>query len=152
MTVRLSALCAGRSLPPGRFLVLISVSDWVDPKAILRLAELVQLKNPVSSSGMDPATFRFLAYCFNQLRYRVLQIIWIWPNFASEFGVLVQVRWSPDSVPGTLAGCGSEWPVGTHSRGTSLPSPKTKDHSTWLFITALPWFRNAIVHSFRDVG
>jgi hypothetical protein len=33
MAVRLSALCAGRPLHPGRFLVLISVKGWVDPQA-----------------------------------------------------------------------------------------------------------------------
>jgi hypothetical protein len=32
MAVRLSALRAGRYLLPGRFLVLISVRDWVDPR------------------------------------------------------------------------------------------------------------------------
>jgi hypothetical protein len=32
MTVRLSALRAGSPLPPGRFLVLISVRSWVDPQ------------------------------------------------------------------------------------------------------------------------
>jgi hypothetical protein len=31
MAVRLSALCASLPLPPGRFLVLISVRGWLDP-------------------------------------------------------------------------------------------------------------------------
>jgi hypothetical protein len=44
MAVRLSALHAGRPLPPGRFLVLISVRVWVDPRAIVRLEELGELE------------------------------------------------------------------------------------------------------------
>jgi hypothetical protein len=45
MAVRLSVLRAGRPLPAGRFLVLISVRGWVDSRAIMILEELGQLKN-----------------------------------------------------------------------------------------------------------
>jgi hypothetical protein len=44
MAVRLSVLRAGRRLPPGRFLVLISLAGWVDPRAIVRLEGLGKLK------------------------------------------------------------------------------------------------------------
>jgi hypothetical protein len=45
-----SALRAGHSLPPpGRFLVLISVRDCVDPRATVVLEGLGQLKNPMTS-------------------------------------------------------------------------------------------------------
>jgi hypothetical protein len=37
MTVRLSALCAGRALPPGRFLILSPVRGCVNPRAMVRL-------------------------------------------------------------------------------------------------------------------
>jgi hypothetical protein len=50
----------GYPLPPGRFLVLISVRSWVDPRVIVRLEELGQLKNPVTSSRIEPATFRLV--------------------------------------------------------------------------------------------
>jgi hypothetical protein len=40
MGVRLSALNAGNPLPTRRFLVLISVTDWGDPSAVVRLEGL----------------------------------------------------------------------------------------------------------------
>jgi hypothetical protein len=59
--VRLSALRTGRSLPAGRFLVLISVRGWIGPMAIVRLERLSIKKNSTTSSGIEPATFRFAA-------------------------------------------------------------------------------------------
>jgi hypothetical protein len=38
---------------PGNFLVFISVRDWVDPRAIVRLEKLGKLKNP-PYSGLEP--------------------------------------------------------------------------------------------------
>jgi hypothetical protein len=61
MAVRLSALRAGRPLPPGRFLVLVFVIGRVDPRATLRLEELGQLKSPMASLGIEPLTFQLVA-------------------------------------------------------------------------------------------
>jgi hypothetical protein len=44
---------AGRPLSPERFLVLISVTGCVNPRAIVRLEELDQLNNPMTSSRID---------------------------------------------------------------------------------------------------
>jgi hypothetical protein len=61
MAVRLSALRADRPLPPGRFLVLISVRGRVDTMVIVRLEGLDQLKNLITLSGIEPAIFRLVA-------------------------------------------------------------------------------------------
>jgi hypothetical protein len=49
MAVRLSALHICRFLPPGKFLVLISVIVCVNPRAIVRLEGLGKLKKSTSS-------------------------------------------------------------------------------------------------------
>jgi hypothetical protein len=61
MVMRLSALLTSCPLPLGRFLVLISVRGSVDPRAIVRLEGLGQLKNPMASLGIEPTTFRLVA-------------------------------------------------------------------------------------------
>jgi hypothetical protein len=38
--------------------------------ATVRLEGSGQLKNPMTSSGLEPATFRLVAQCLSQLRYR----------------------------------------------------------------------------------
>jgi hypothetical protein len=59
-----SALRAGRPLPRGRFVVLIPDSDRVNPRVIVRLEGLGQLKNPITSSGIETATFYFKFWLF----------------------------------------------------------------------------------------
>jgi hypothetical protein len=46
---------------PRKFLVLISVRGSVDLRPIVRLEELGQMKNPMTSWGIESMTFRFVA-------------------------------------------------------------------------------------------
>jgi hypothetical protein len=56
MAVRLSALRAGRPLTSTKIPGTHSVRGWVDPRAIVRLEDLGQLKNPITLSGTELAT------------------------------------------------------------------------------------------------
>jgi hypothetical protein len=66
MAVGLSALRSGYPLPPGRFLVLISIRGRVDRRAIVRLERLGQLKNSMNPSEIEPATFRLVTWLYIQ--------------------------------------------------------------------------------------
>ena len=59
--------------PQGIFLVLISVTGWVDPRVIVRPEGLCQWNIPMTPSGIELAAWRLLVQWLNQLRHYVRQ-------------------------------------------------------------------------------
>jgi hypothetical protein len=79
--VKLSALRTSRLYPQEIFLVLISVRDWVDPRAKIRPTGLSQWKIPL---GIEPTTCRLVVRFLNQVRHPV-PLYYLVPNVQKEW-------------------------------------------------------------------
>jgi hypothetical protein len=100
-----SALHTGCPLPPGGFLLVIFATGWVDCRAIVRLEGLKQLKNLMISLGIEPATFRLVAQCLNQLCYRPCHSSGLLPNAV----VRVRTRVRSCGICGGQSGTGARF-------------------------------------------
>jgi hypothetical protein len=72
MLIDSTALPQANFIPQETDLVPISVSGWVDPRAVVRQEGLSKWKIPMTPSGIKLATSWLVAQCLYQLRQRVL--------------------------------------------------------------------------------
>ena len=86
----LSVVRTGHPYPQETSLVLVSVRVWVDPCAIVRAEDLSQWKIPVTPSGIEPATFLFVAQYLVVVVVVVVVMTWRWHAIQSSlFGYLI---------------------------------------------------------------
>ena len=122
----LSALHTGRFYPHQIFLVLISVRNLFDPRAIVRPEGLSEWRIPLTPTGIKPAT-----QWLNQLRHRVLPWMYLQAlRLNNRYKLIQSFRRSTVKANGSLSV--------VRIRSVMLVAVMKEFQTPWFFLTLPP--------------